>query len=437
MLTSAKVLTNSPGRRAFRRVRGSRRHWRRLFLGVLLASMGRNVTLAQPTERFLSRTSPSLPFPPPEPAKYNLKIGRLKALLHASTQFELNDNVSLLQHGDRDVSIGPQIGIGFLWPISDVNILNMDLSGGYRWYLNHPSLSTLNVSPNSHLDYRMWIKNVALNFHDNFAIEVDPTSRPELSGGNGNNLVNYRRVVNTSGVNASWQPARKWSMIAGYDFSLDRSISGQYTSLDHYGHNWSAGVYHVLSSRWTLGMTAAYSITDYIERIQNNGWSWSVGPIATFKPTKFLTFDASVSLTSQHFDHTGTINDTSEFEGVSYQAGVRHILNSRSTQYIRARRSITPGFASNFTDILALQYGYSTKLTSAITLNTSLSYETFTTSGPVGESADRYLFYIGTHFQLTRRVLAGLGYTFSWKDSNQPGLDYQQNRLTLDLAYQF
>ena len=95
------------------------------------------------------------------------------------------------------------------------------------------------------------------------------------------------------------------------------------------------------------------------------------------------------------------------------------------------------GLGSNYTDSYSVQYGVVRKLSRNITLNANLAYEPFRTSGPGGESGERYLFNAGTSFKLSSAWHAGVGYAFAWKNSSLPGRDYKQNRLTLDLTRQF
>ena len=64
-------------------------------------------------------------------------------------------------------------------------------------------------------------------------------------------------------------------------------------------------------------------------------------------------------------------------------------------------------------------------------------YENVRESVLWGGTAERYLYYLGTSYQLTRKWGMGLAYTLSLKQSNFAVRDYTQNRLTLDLTRQF
>ncbi|MEW6305540.1 MAG: hypothetical protein AB1705_18845 [Verrucomicrobiota bacterium] len=394
---------------------------------------------AQVEAEFLSRTTPFPPYRTPESVRYNLKWGKLTGRLSASVQFEYNDNVNLSETSPHeDFSIGPELGLGFLWPIDDVNVLQLDLGVGYRWYMNSPAISTVSIAPSqkSHVDYHLLLGDVRINVHDNFSTQVDPVSFGAVSGGAAN-LVNFRRFRNTAGLTADWRARRNLSFYGGYDYSIDRSLSSQFTNLDRDEHTMSAGMNWQASSRITAGVGAAYTITDYIQQVQNDGTSWSIGPRMSWKLSPFLTLDGSMAYSVSEFDNTGTIGDTDESRGLTYQFGLEHKINRNMSQYFRVSKNVDLGIGSNFTDVLSFQHGLNVMITSSISVGTTLAYETLTSSGALGETADRYLFSIGTGFQVTRYWSAGFAYALAWKDSNQAGRDYLQNRLTLDLTRRF
>jgi uncharacterized protein (PEP-CTERM system associated) len=55
----------------------------------------------------------------------------------------------------------------------------------------------------------------------------------------------------------------------------------------------------------------------------------------------------------------------------------------------------------------------------------------------VTEEYDRFGFNVGLPFQLTDKLSLSLGYRFTMRDSDQPGRDYENNRVNLNARYQF
>lgn len=390
------------------------------------------------TDRSLyARTQPLLPFQNPEPTRYNLKWGRLTGRFFANAQVEYNDNINLADTGAiGDISFGPNLGIGFLYPLTKEHVLQLDLSGGYRWYLNHPSVSSFSVLPNSRLDYTMTVKDVRINIHDRFGVQVDPTSRVDINGKSSTPIL-FRRFNNVLGVSADWQPAKRLVLFGGYDWEVDRSLSSQFDTLDHDGHTFYAGFDYVFTPRLTGGMNASYTITQYALNVQNDGSGYTFGPHLTWKPSPFLTLSASAGWSVSEFGSSGTIGDTSDFGGIYWQVAARHTINPRASEDVRFSHGTSLGFGSNYSENYALQYGLQFRVSGAVTIQTSLGWEHFRSSGPAGEQADRFIASIGTGFKLTRNWHLGGSYSFASKDSDAPGRDYVQNRVTLEFTRAF
>ena len=110
------------------------------FAGFVLAAFHAE---AQPR----SRSSAYLPFSETEPARYNLKWGSLRGRVDGSVQIEANDNINLANKGaETDLSIGPQVSVGFVWQATRDQVMQFDTGLGYRWYANHPSISSINIA---------------------------------------------------------------------------------------------------------------------------------------------------------------------------------------------------------------------------------------------------------------------------------------------------
>jgi hypothetical protein len=393
--------------------------------------------VAQVDYSFLSRSAPLPRYQTPDPARYNLKWGKLSARLSASVQAEFNDNINLSQnHPTADISIGPQVGIGFVFPISQANVLHLDFGVGYRWYLKSPAINSINVVPTTLLEHNLFVRDVHINFHDSLTVQTDPASRPELSGGQ-NSLLQFRRLVNRLGFLGDWRATQRLTFLGGYDYTIDRSLTPEYKQLDLSSHTFQAGTEYAITPRWNLGAHGTYTITDYVERYQNSGFGYSVGPLVTFRPNHNVTFTASVGYTVADYDQTGAITDASDFDGFTYQLGFEQKVNTRFSHDLRVGRSVDPGYGSNFTEVWDAQYGLHRRLTSAITLNVTLGYQYYVASGVGGETASRCMAYVGTSYQVSRMWQIGLGYAFVRKDSDQAGMDYTQNRFTLDAMRQF
>ncbi len=393
---------------------------------------------AQEAESFLMRSSPAPMFSQPPKKDYNLHWGPLTARLHGTMQAEFNDNINLVERNPAsDVYFFPNFGIGMQWPISPKNILELNLGVGYRVYVDHAELNTFSISPDTRLMYQMRIGKVNVLLRDSFTLQVDPLTRPDISGSASGALLNFKRINNDIGAQGEWQARSDLTLVSSYDYIVDRSLNEQFAALDRDDHNLALGAYTKIGSAWTVGVNTGLTLTDYIEPVQNDGVSFSVGPQVSVKVTRFITVDGNVSYTQSKYDQTGSIADRSEFSGMSFAFAVKHNINSRMNHSLRWSRSISPGFGSNFNELTSLQYSASWRFSSLLALNSTVTYENLEASGVSGERADRYLWYLGTGWQVARRWHVGLGYSMAWKNSDQAQRDYRQNRVTVDLTHDF
>ena len=112
--------------------------------------------------------------------------------------------------------------------------------------------------------------------------------------------------------------------------------------------------------------------------------------------------EGSVGYSISTFDSNGTIGDTSEFGGITSQLGIRHTLNSRMSHNLQVSKGQTLGLGSNFNETWTVQYGLDMRLRAGIKLDSKIAYEKFAASNIGAEEAGRYLFYLGTGWQVTR-----------------------------------
>lgn len=399
--------------------------------------MTKPVVHAQVEREFLPHTIPYPVYRTPERMHYNLKWGDLTGRIHTGVQVEFNDNINLSEtNPEADISIGPMLGIGFLYPISKEHVLQFDVGVGYRWYLNNPSVSSISILPNSVLSHTAYIEDVKINFHDYLSAVANPIEFGPL-GGTGRNIIDFNRLINTVGVSADWQVTKDTAIHGGYDYTIDRSLSAQFVSLDRDDHTFHLGIDRRLTPRTTVGLFASYTIIDYRIPVQNDGTSLTIGPVWSHKLSPFVTLHASAGWTISDYDLSGSIGDSSRFQSVTFQAGARHDINRRSSHDLRLARHAGLGFGYNYTDTYAAQYHLRVQLSPRTTVNTTLSYEHLEASGPLAESADRVLWTIGSGWRLAPNWSLGAAYTIGLKESDVAGGSYLQNRMTLDMNYHF
>lgn len=399
-------------------------------------SFGRSVF----TPAYLPSYNPSSP----SRGRYNLTFGPLNARLYGAAVFEYNDNINLGDHGNRqsDFSITPTAGVGISWiPASGRQSVELNVGVGYRWYLNHSELNSVIITPSTRAQYNFGIGPVKFNVHDSFTTAVDPITQGQIgaSSVSPNSLLNYRRIINTLGIRGDWPVSSKIGIGGGYDYQIDRTLTDQFKALDHDEHTFSGGIYTRPTPRLQVGLAGTYTIVNYSQNIQNSGTVWTLGPNARFQVTPNLSVQGSVGYTASAFDApTATsIRDTSNFRSISYEAGIRHLFLRDWKHELVITRGASLGVDSNFADYTSLRYDIAGPLAGPLSLVGQLKWEDFKVSGSGGEHANRYLLYVGVRYRLSQSWSSGLGYSYVLKESDHLGQDYYQNRVTLDITYQF
>lgn len=381
----------------------------------------------------------------PTRARYNLTVGPLNARLYGAVEFEYNDNINLGDRGNRhsDFSITPTAGVGISWiPSSGRQSVELNVGVGYRWYLNHSELNSVIITPSTSAQYNFGVGPVKFNVHDQMSIAIDPIAQGQISSASvgRTSLLNYRRINNTLGIRGDWRASSLIAVGAGYDYKIDRSLTDQFKALDHDEHTFSAGVYSDPTPRLRVGLAGTYTIINYTQNLKNSGTVWTLGPNARFQVTTNLVLLGAVGYTASTFD-APTANsslDTSNFRSVSYEAGIRHHFLRDWKHELMVTRGASLGIESNFADYTTVRYEVEGRIVGPLSLLGQLRWEDFKVSGQGGEHANRYLLYAGLRYhRVSQPWSAGLGYSYVLKESNVPGQDYYQNRVTLDLSYQF
>lgn len=366
---------------------------------------------------------------------YNMKVGAVQARLSAGISGEYNDNIGISSSRREDDFITtPHLGVDIQWPISQMNTLDLSLGISYAKYMNHPSqdTSTILIKPDSLLDFDFYVKDIHFNLHDRISIQQDPTQLSQLS-----NLATFRRLENTAGLGAEWD-LNTVMLEGGYDLNLFHSLEDRFAFLDHLTHTFKGRVGVRASSSLTVGVLGNYSFTEYDQRVQNNGSSYSPGVFAEAVISEYLRGNATVSFQGSQFDRGGTIMDNSSFSSVVYSFGLQHQLNRFVNHSASYSRFTTLGIGSNFTDTHDLNYQVSLEVIQRVTTGVSFFHQWFEDSASLSaEKGTRFGISPTIGYELSPNTHLSLSYQYNQRDSDLSANDYDQNRVTLDLNHQF
>ena len=138
------------------------------------------------------------------------------------------------------------------------------------------------------------------------------------------------------------------------------------------------------------------------------------------------------------FDNNGLVGDQNNLSDVYANVLISHRLNATLTQAISAGHESQLGINSNYITLNYIRHTITWNLIRNALLTTEFFYEDADDSGGFINERFQRVGAAGTvGYQLTPHITLGLRYQYTQKDSNVPGRNYIQNRVSLDGTYSF
>lgn len=396
---------------------------------------------------------------------YNIKLGPLLFTLNAAVSTEFNDNINLANGVTApltpDIIISPRLVLSAeseldLFTEGQTNtlrnMLNLNMSLGFRKYLFHPALSQnlvdLNISPGSDLAVVIHAGNFKIRVHDSFALQHDPVADGSLS-----NVSEFRRFTNTFGIDTHWGVNTNTNVDFGYShtdliaMSL-LSLSGTQSSLDTKSLNSSNDqLYASISTKphslVTVGFRTSVASTTHPSNPESDSTTYSYGPFTNVRITEVTSAEASYGVTQNvrgNFFKGSTVagsglDSTTEYIDFS----LNNRMNTHYVQIFSVGRQTEINLLGDQTLVNYIRYSSTWRMNSKISVHFGLHRED-TTNLSSATPAPRYTMYgadISTGYVLSRKLSTNLTYRYTQKSCQNVLLDYKQNSLTWDIMYRF
>jgi opacity protein-like surface antigen len=372
---------------------------------------------------------------------YNLIAGPIRFRVGASLGVEYNDNINYAEVGKQDdVIITPNLSVDAIWPVTELNTLQLNLGLGYSFYLDHSSDNTdaILIAPNSQLAFDIFVGDFRINIHDRMSLQQDPIAEAALS-----NVSNYGRFENTAGVSVLWD-LNKIQVTLGYDHYNFVSTTSQFDYLNRNAEILSGSICVLVTPTISMGPEANAVFTRYNQSVLSNNTDYSVGGFAEVEITNNLKVRVAGG-----YQHIGFDNNFVDFGGMmfldqmdlsDYYANilVTHRLNATISQAISAGHENQLGVNSNYITLNYVRHTITWNIIRNTLLTTEFFYEDAEESGgTIAEHFNRIGGAITLGYQLTPHVTLGVRYQGTSKDSDVALQDYNQNRVSVDGTYSF
>jgi len=95
-----------------------------------------------------------------ESLPYTFKYGDFKLLLTPSLDLDWNDNINIVKtNALQDFILSPRLQLDLSYPITENNLLSLNVGAGYDKYLDHDQYSTWYLQSGSELSFDIYVKD--------------------------------------------------------------------------------------------------------------------------------------------------------------------------------------------------------------------------------------------------------------------------------------
>jgi hypothetical protein len=392
-----------------------------------------------------------------EAMPYTLKSGDFRLLLNPSLEMDWNDNINLTKTNTlQDYIIRPLLQIAANYPLTQVNVLQLNVGVGYDEYIEHSDYSNWRVISGSQLSFDTFIKDVLINVHDRLSFAQDGAAQA-VDAGTGN----YGTGNNVAGLTGSWSP-KDLNLVLGYDHrnvvSLGTSIQSQNGSSELLDGR--VGWKFIPSN--AAGIELTFSATAYDQAVLNNSSSYTIGAYGEWDPGLYFRVTPRAGYSIFQFQQTSESAETIEFTPTgnpivvftgkpiktsdfnSWYADLTlsHDITRALSYSMSVGHDIQAGIQSDAVSDTYLRLTSTWQVIKNLDLRGSFSFEhgqqgVGNIAGNLTESYDWYAGGVMINRQLTTRLRLGLNSRFTFRSSNGASLGYTQAMVGLQMAYVF
>jgi hypothetical protein len=366
---------------------------------------------------------------------YTLRWGEMKVLAGASLAGDWNDNVNLSHSAPlSDFIIRPLANLDVFWPVTDLNALTISLGVGYYKYIEHDQYDRLLITPGSQLGWDIFIKDFRINLHDHVSYDEDPLNTGAVSG-----VGTFGGLNNTAGLNVAWD-LHDVVLSTGYDHVNQWYTSSTYEYLNHASDFVFFRASFQVHPSLQLGLETSGGPTDYEQHVMRDNMTYSFGAFADWKISDHITAHGRGGYYHYSFSDIGSIGTGSDQDGYYFSVNLAHELQRNINYSLEVGRETFFGVYSSLTDQWYGTAQINWRIIENLSVSTGFRYEQATqplVSG-LSDSYDRMSVSLGLSCPIKEKITASLQYNYWLKQADvQQSLDYEQNVVSLMLAYRF
>lgn len=366
---------------------------------------------------------------------YTIKSGDFRLLATPSLSLDWNDNINLAHTGAlQDFILFPALGLDMSYPLTQRNVLRLNVTFGYKEYLQNSQYSAWYVQSGSALSYDIYVKDFWINLHDQFSYIQDASQQAAVA-----NTGTYGNYQNTAGFNTTWD-LEDVTLSLGYDHQDYFSTSQQFSYIDHASELVVGRGGFKFHPTLTAGLEGTISYTAYDQPVLNNNMGYSAGVYADWHPGHYLHVQPRFGYMIYQFEQTSRFIKAANQNAWYFDLTATHDLSDAVSYSLSAGHEMTLGTYGDTIEDWYVRPTLSLRIIKDLTLNTSFSYQNGsqglqTAPGSPSENFDWFTWSLGLRHPLTKRLTVGLNYRMTLRTSNDAFREYTQNLVSLQLSY--
>jgi hypothetical protein len=371
----------------------------------------------------------------PESMPYTFKSGDFRLLVKPSLSLDWNDNINLSHTAPlQDFILFPALGLNMSYPLTERNLLQLNVTFGYKDYLEHSQYSAWYVQSGSALSYDIYVKDFWINLHDRFSYVQDASQQAAVA-----NTGAFGTAQNTAGFNTTWD-LEDVTLSLGYDHQNYWSTTPQFSYTDHASEMVVTRGGFKFHPALTAGLEGTVSYTAYDEPVLNNNMAYSAGVYADWRPGHDFHFQPRFGYMLYQFEQTSLTIPAVNQSAWYLDLTVTHELSDVVSYSLSAGHELTPGVYGGTIEDWYIRPAVTLKIMRDLALNTSLSFQNGsqvmqTTPGALTENFDWLTWGLRLSRPLMQHLTLGLNYGLSFRTSNEAFREYTQNVVGLTLTY--
>lgn len=372
---------------------------------------------------------------------YTFKSGDFKVLLTPALSFQWNDNVNCTETGQQSsLIILPTLGVAMSYPLSDRNLLQLNVTVGYSEYVQHSSLSSWYLQAGSGLSFNFYIKDIMFNLHDQFSYVQNSALNPQVAG-----TGSYGTFNNSAGILTSWS-LRYFDLSLGYDHQNTLATSSQFSQSDNATESGYGRAGYKLNSKLTAGLEGTIAYTHYNQNILNDSTSYSGGLYGDWNPDKFVHVEARGGYSVAQFQQMSQFVETSDQGSWYADLNINHALTRSLNYSIDAGRNMNLGVQSDLNEYWFVNGNVTWNFIRNFSFQPNIFFQhgqqgigsTILIATPTLVPTETYTWYGGGlsfNYTITKRFVASLSYTITQRNSSLSGRSYTQNLVGIQITY--